>query len=92
MASERFSYCPHVTTDGPAWTHVSVVLWSWCGTYRGQLDTGQTGQGEHFCRTAIGCVQGPTRDIKAALFTGGKNRPRTFTCLGSKEPWDGAEG
>lgn len=31
------------------------------------------------------------RDGKAAFFTGGENRPRIFTCLGPKEPWDGAE-
>ena len=59
--------------------------------YHGTLTQGKQGRVTTSVGQQIGCVQGPTGDGKATLSTGGENRCRTFTCLGPKEPRDGAE-
>lgn len=54
--------------------------------YHGSLTRGKLGRVTTFVGQQIGCVQGPTGDGKAALLTGGEDRPRTFIYLGPKEP------
>lgn len=69
------------------WLGPMFLLLSGAGgaLYHGSLTQGKLGRVTASVGQQIGWVQGPTGDGKAALFTGGENRPRTFTCLGPKE-------